>query len=683
MNYYPFLDLAPLLELQRFVYLVISVALVLLALRYSKQSPGAALGKLLRLLDRKKIITKQAFATQLVLLNVIRIIVGLLWFARTLLNLQTYMPLHDSLAIAACLVGAILAAMIAAGFITPVACIALAISQNIFIDTYSHTNCLPSQVLSLVLWTLALVPAGTVISLDAAIAQSKTFPGRLISALYSTWGPSPLSLIAARTLALVGYSALHFSSGLMHMQTPSWQQGWVNMWVLTDPVLSPGLYQQGIWLLCNACEIFVAFAKLSTWLTAFTMVTFLPLFLASSKTRKFVVAIELAFLIFSCFGIAVRLLGWVQLLLLSLILLDRLALITQNWLKCTTKVQELRIVGKLTFWKTLFLCSFAISIVCFILRQPALTSIQHLKMVTEPVRLLAHRSALAFGLREVNAFNFPMNKLPYGVFGIIRPLNQDLPYLWLPASQSSNMISDAVFYQSINGFAGVDKQSGRPTLEQICQLLLLPGIKSALGGPSSTFSQKGCLRFYRYNCPSVQSVSTNSTFVLKPELTGQVELDLTNQLPTLTGLLGETIKLSKLQLLARTRAGEQNLGLSQLFSLRNFEYSPKDSNDFLDCLLFDSMTPLAKEEFMLVKVTLPKRLPDEAYGVYAIEDENFKMIRCWNPPYWTHELVCCLTADELHGATRLVMIGKHGAAMPLPTEIQISKYKNISGIEVH
>lgn len=673
----------PFGELACFSELVLACLLFVLIHKKIHRLPGKFyFVKVLRLFHKKDILNSRNFFAQLMVFELVRISCGLLWLYRSIMILLNYLNGGAELsAVYASACAVLLSCFIAVGFFTPLSCVSLALTQNVFLDSYTQTNCLPSQVVSFILWSLALVPAGSFFSIDAWLMDMNLPISKVLQSLYKVCGkPRRLSLIMARLLALLAFSALHFSSGLMHLSTESWRQGFVNIWVLTDPIMSPLTASACQWLYNHYTYEFSCLARISTWLTLVAMLLFLPFFLSSKLTRRTAVMLELCFIGASCSALSVRLLGWVQLLLLVLILSDSIAywVVSRKGL-FKMPVRQLRLHDSLPIFTQVFFASFIVCIFLFVLRQPLLTARKFSHNVYKATVSIFHRSPLFFGLREVNAFNMPMEKQKFGVYAVLRPENSGTAFCWIPAVHSSFLVSDAVFYKSIIYYALVDKSSANPTVEQIYRLLLSPPLKSLL---KSEMGKRLSMSFIQYTCPDAADIKYLNKVNFQTVQKGICHLSLSDLHPQIEGsqLVAsyEGINLLRKVRTAAFASPKPGRIKSERFQM---SYTPSNPEDFLTFDLFPEKH-FGTDEVITVIITLPK-LADDSFGNYLIQDEKFRTIRAFLPPFWERNLVCCLTADELGGSTLLTLVGGSNKKLPLPERIVITRCRLPRGLKAH
>jgi predicted DCC family thiol-disulfide oxidoreductase YuxK len=281
------------------------LAFALVAVRFRDISP--AVTGIHRFLVRRGFSVNTDLASEVMRLELLRIVTGLILCHRTLYTLL-YMPSSTTAGLEWAMAGSVLALAIAftAGFLTPVAGFALLLVMQPF-DLVLRTSTLGTDVLQMILLVLVFVPAGTALSLDAALRARKGLTDKVLKGIYGWFGsPSVEKISVLRFLALISYAMLCIYSVLFHLDDPAWMQGYANALLLSSSYLSRHYDAFREWFLAYpGYSLFIAHATLIGMMLWEALL--LPMVLLHRITRAIAVVWGLLFFTVSLFLLH---LGW-------------------------------------------------------------------------------------------------------------------------------------------------------------------------------------------------------------------------------------------------------------------------------------------------------------------------------------------------------------------------------------
>jgi predicted DCC family thiol-disulfide oxidoreductase YuxK len=251
-------------------------------------------------------------------LNILRIAAGLVLLHRTAHSALFILPDDVSITVkVVCIAMLGAAAAFTVGLGTPVAALLILFFNLLVVDPALRTSTLGSDVLAMLMLVFAIVPAGTVFSVDALVMRRQAPGAGIIRAIYRFTGvPSLMRIVVASSMALFSYALLCIYSVLMHVHEPLWLNGDAAIYLMTNNFMS------------RAPEFFtVLFAKSLFWsdlarLSMIGMVAwyayFLPFILAGGWLRRFTIFWTIAFFLFSLFILQLQWLAYYEFVLLAL-----------------------------------------------------------------------------------------------------------------------------------------------------------------------------------------------------------------------------------------------------------------------------------------------------------------------------------------------------------------------------
>lgn len=207
------------------------------SLIFYKANFAPVFGKIYQFVQNRGLAENQNLNSELVKINLLRILLGLILFHRTfyIAYYQFYLDatsssFYLSLTVLLC------AGCVIIGFLTPVATTFLLLF-NIPIDNMMKTVTLGTDVLQMMIMVFCLLPAGTHLSLDSRL-RKRAYIGPVIRSLYQCFGVPTLEKIAILKLLLIlTYGSLCIYSVTMHFDDIAWLSGNANLLVVTSSYL--------------------------------------------------------------------------------------------------------------------------------------------------------------------------------------------------------------------------------------------------------------------------------------------------------------------------------------------------------------------------------------------------------------------------------------------------------------
>lgn len=256
----------------------------------------------------------------LIRLDLLRIVLGLLLFARfypELIAARHHTAPSVQIALGS---GLLLSGLLAAGIATPCTALALALGLNLAIDVAAGTYSLGSLVVANCLVPMVTTPAGYTCSIDAWLLRRPTRLGALWRGLYGCWGPPELDrLQVGRALALIAYAVLSLYSAWQHLASPTWRTGAMTAVLFLSPIANPTWAPLAQRVYEQAPTAFLMFSRISTYGMLLWQLFLLPLALFSRMTRYFVVIWGLLYFAIGTFLLHLKQLGAYEVLLWALI----------------------------------------------------------------------------------------------------------------------------------------------------------------------------------------------------------------------------------------------------------------------------------------------------------------------------------------------------------------------------
>ena len=257
-------------------------------------------------------------------LDLLRIILASMAFLRNAANLATALQLGEATVIAATGAATALSFLLIVGFAVPLTAAVFCVTLNTILDNIARTSSLSSLVMSMALIPLALAPAGRSLSLDAMIMRRTGGMSRLWGSFYRSWGHFTLNRAAwSKLLLLLTYAGISFSSGLLHLQFEVWHRGLTNSWMFLNPVADPYLHETVARIYQFSPRLYVFLTRCSAYGTLLFQLAMVPLLFLNRWTRALVVALELGFVLGSVSLLALKWLGWNQLVVWALLFWNR------------------------------------------------------------------------------------------------------------------------------------------------------------------------------------------------------------------------------------------------------------------------------------------------------------------------------------------------------------------------
>jgi hypothetical protein len=256
----------------------------------------------------------------LIRLDLLRIVLGLLLFARFYPELIAARHHTDPSVQIALASGVLLSGSLAAGIATPLAAIALALGLNLVIDAVVGLYSLGSLIVASCLIPMLITPAGYTCSIDAWLLRRPTWVGVAWRRLYGWWGTPELDrLQVGKALALVTFAVVSLYSAWQHLASPTWRSGAMTAVLLLSPVANPRWAPIAERAYAQVPTAFLVFSRISTYGMLLWQLCLLPLALLSRPTRYFVVVWGVLFFLVSTFLLQLKELGVYEVLLWALI----------------------------------------------------------------------------------------------------------------------------------------------------------------------------------------------------------------------------------------------------------------------------------------------------------------------------------------------------------------------------
>ena len=254
--------------------------------------------------------------------DLVRIVFGVLVFFRYVPQSQQAWATGNASQIAASGGALFLAAALAGGLATPAAALCLALLVNPVIDTYLANPGIGALVISMTAFGLALLPAGTTLSLDAWLRRQGR-AGAPIRLLYSGWGAASTERAqVARLLPLLAYAAISLASALQHLHEPEWRAGEMVGLLMLLPVMNPSSYEVFGWFSQRAPDTYRALSAIATYGMLAWQVLMIPLLLTSRYTRLLATFWGISFFIASEQLLNIKMLGGFEYVLWALIFIN-------------------------------------------------------------------------------------------------------------------------------------------------------------------------------------------------------------------------------------------------------------------------------------------------------------------------------------------------------------------------
>jgi len=252
-------------------------------------------------------------------INLFRILVGVLFLVR---STWTAVFLFDSTgSIGSQVAGVVvllLGIMFTVGLMTPIASILLLFTNVMLLDYALGTYSLGSDVFLMLLLTFAFVPAGTRLSLDAAIMAQGGRWASAIGRIYDFFGrPTLYRLIGAKFLCLLSYSMLCLYSVSLHISEPFWLSGEVVLQIVTSSYLSRhyAFFRE----LITTYPMAITLGVLSMRIMIAWYIAFLPCILIGGWLRRAVILWAFVFFCASLFVLQVSFLPYYEFTMLGLL----------------------------------------------------------------------------------------------------------------------------------------------------------------------------------------------------------------------------------------------------------------------------------------------------------------------------------------------------------------------------
>lgn len=266
------------------------------------------------LLRRRGVFARQDLISDLAIIDIARIAVGVLATMRYGEILVGGWMVGNTTTLALTGATVLIAVCVLIGFMAPVAIFLLMASANILVDNMLGASTLGSMVMSMVLLLLLLAPAGRRISVDSLLVTGDGALSRIVAWLWRITGtPDPDRLLVAKAAALFAYFCVCLYSVSWHLNDEAWQSGMVIAWVMLSPASNPALHEQAWDLYQSSPWLFVNLSRVSIYGMYVWYVLVLPGLFMGRLVRSFVIGWGLAFFLISTFVLPLQFLGWYEL----------------------------------------------------------------------------------------------------------------------------------------------------------------------------------------------------------------------------------------------------------------------------------------------------------------------------------------------------------------------------------
>ena len=201
-------------------------------------------GLVFRLARQGGMVFDYGDSSEIVRVNLIRIVVGLLFFVRAAwigedvfrADLISGAFSADAMATLFMLISS---ACITVGVLTPIFCLFMTVLMYWHLEGSLLTQTLGTYVLLMIMMTFTFLPAGTALSIDAYLARRYRFWNRTLAVAYAPFGrPSAQRSAVVRFMSFMSYGLLCLYSSLYHIDDDAWIEGFANLQALTSPFLS-------------------------------------------------------------------------------------------------------------------------------------------------------------------------------------------------------------------------------------------------------------------------------------------------------------------------------------------------------------------------------------------------------------------------------------------------------------
>jgi predicted DCC family thiol-disulfide oxidoreductase YuxK len=259
-----------------------------------------------RFLRRRGFSRNENLATEIVRLELARIICGLILAHRTLYTILYLPPDATPAELFAAWSVLVAAISFAAGVLTPAVGLFLVLLAHPA-DNVLRTMTLGTDVLQMLLLVLVFAPVGQALSLDAAWGARVPLWRGALAALRRLFGPPTVARISVlRFLGLISYGVLCLYSVFFHFTDPAWMEGYANALLLTSSYLSQhhGLFRD--WFAAYP-GVGLRIAEAALYAMIAWELLLVPFVLHSAFTRNIVVVWGVLFFIVSTFVLQ---LGW-------------------------------------------------------------------------------------------------------------------------------------------------------------------------------------------------------------------------------------------------------------------------------------------------------------------------------------------------------------------------------------
>lgn len=249
-------------------------------------------------------------ARELRRIDIARIALGILATARYNDILISAIENGSQSTIALSIVGVALSLMISVGFLTPIATLILMSSANVLIDNAMGASTLGTMVLSIVLLSFLIMPAGRTLSIDAYIFRHGKLGAGVVNAMYRLFGSvSSNRIVIGKLAGALAYYCLCLYSVSWHIHDPAWVSGYVLNWVMLSPAANPH-YSDLAWQAYQLSPfLFVNFFRLAILGMVFWYLFFIPGLFAGRLVRRILILWGLAFFLISTFILPLSYLG--------------------------------------------------------------------------------------------------------------------------------------------------------------------------------------------------------------------------------------------------------------------------------------------------------------------------------------------------------------------------------------
>ncbi|CDZ50323.1 hypothetical protein [Neorhizobium galegae] len=379
-----FSDGNPIAEISIF-FVVFFLALTFVGIPGARSYLQIAADKIIWLVHRRNALPMASLKFELIKLDSVRIIVGGVALFRYGDILLASFPAGNNatLILAGC--ASLASAMIAVGFLTRLASLALMASANTVIDNYLGASTLGTMVMSMVLLIFVIAPAGSTLSVDSRLWPNRTTP-------------TINQVTIAKLAGLLAYYCVCVYSVSWHTQDDAWLSGYVIGWVLLSPAANPKYSELAWWIHELSPWLYVNFARISiagmfAW---YTLV--LPGLFFGWVTRYFVIFWGLAFFLISTFVLPLSYLGWYELCLWALLFLPSLGSLKK---KANSPIQP----SKIDRFSSGLLVTLVLLVAVFVGRMPILTLEPDQRPPGSWLKSTFAASPAAFGIHKINVFN--------------------------------------------------------------------------------------------------------------------------------------------------------------------------------------------------------------------------------------------------------------------------------------